>query len=44
MVTCDISYDEFDKKFTTVLNKHSPKKKICLRGNPILTKLYGVKL
>ena len=23
MVTCDTSYDEFDRKFTAVLNKHA---------------------
>ena len=33
MVTCDRSYDEFDRKFTAVLNKHAPKKKKWLRGN-----------
>ena len=33
MVTCDRSYDEFDRKFTAVLNKHAPKKKKSLRGN-----------
>ena len=33
MVTCDRSYDEFDRKFTAVLNKHTPKKKIWFRGN-----------
>ena len=33
MVTCDGSYDEFDRKVTTVLNKHGPKKKKWLRGN-----------
>ena len=33
MVTCDRSYDEFDRKFTTVLNKHAPKKIKWLRGN-----------
>ena len=33
MVTCDGSYDEFDRKFTTVLNKHAPKKKKWLCGN-----------
>ena len=33
MVTCDRSYNEFDKKFTTVLNKHAPKRKKWLRGN-----------
>ena len=27
MVTCDRSYDEFDRKITTVLNKLAPKKK-----------------
>ena len=27
IVNCDRSFDEFDKKLTTVLNKHSPKKK-----------------
>ena len=32
MVTCDRSY-EFDRKFTTVLNKHTPKKTKCLCGN-----------
>ena len=33
VVTCDRSYDEFDRKLTTVLNKHTPKKKKRLRGN-----------
>ena len=33
MVTSDRSYEEFDRKFTTVLNKHAPKKKKWLRGN-----------
>ena len=33
MVTCDRSYDEIDRKFTAVLNKHAPKKKKWLRGN-----------
>ena len=33
MVTCDRSYNEFDKKFTAVLNKHAPKRKKWLRGN-----------
>ena len=33
MITCDRSYDEFDRKFTAVLNKHAPKKKKWLRGN-----------
>ena len=33
MITCDRSYDEFDRKFTEVLNKHAPKKKKWLRGN-----------
>ena len=33
MVTCDRSSDEFDRKFTAVLNKHAPKKKKWLRGN-----------
>ena len=33
MVTCDRSYDEFDRKFTAVLNKHAPKKKKWLRVN-----------
>ena len=32
-VTCDRSYDEFDGKSTTVLNKHPPKKKKWLRSN-----------
>ena len=32
MVTCDISYDEFDRKFTTVLNKRLKNKK-WLRGS-----------
>ena len=32
MITCDRSY-EFDRKFTTVLNKHNPKKTKCLCGN-----------
>ena len=27
MATSDRSYEEFDGKFTTVLNKHAPKKK-----------------
>ena len=27
MFTCDRSYDEFDEKFTGVLNKHAPKGK-----------------
>ena len=33
MVTCGSSYDEFDRKFTTVLNKRAPKKNKWLRGN-----------
>ena len=33
MVTSDRSYYEFDTKFTTVLNKHVPKKKKWLRSN-----------
>ena len=33
MVTCDRSYDEFDRKLTTVLNKHAQKKKKWLRVN-----------
>ena len=33
MVTCDRSYDEFDKRFTTDLNKHAQKKKRWLHGN-----------
>ena len=33
MVTCDRSYDEFDRKFTAILNKHAPKRKKWLRGN-----------
>ena len=33
MVTCDRSYDELDRKFTAVLNKHAPKRKKWLRGN-----------
>ena len=32
MVTCDKTYDEFDRKFTALLNKHAPKKKKWLRG------------
>ena len=32
MVTCDRSYDEFDRKFTTVLNKRLKNKK-WLRGS-----------
>ena len=31
MVTCDRSYDEFDRKFTTVLNKRLKNKR--LRGS-----------
>ena len=33
MVTSDRSYEEFDRKFTTVLNNHASKKKKWLRGN-----------
>ena len=33
MITCDRSFDEFNRKFTVVLNKHAPKKKKWLRGN-----------
>ena len=33
MVTYDRSQDEYDRKFTAVLNKHVPKKKKWLRGN-----------
>ena len=33
MITCHRSYDEFERKFTTVVNKHAPKKKKWLRGN-----------
>ena len=33
MVTYDRSHDEYDRKFTAVLNKHVPKKKKWLRGN-----------
>ena len=33
MVTSDRLYEEFDRKVTTVQNKHSPKKKNWLRGN-----------
>ena len=33
MVTSDRSYEEFERKFTRVLNKHAPKKKKWLRGN-----------
>ena len=33
MVTCDWSYDKFNKNFTTVLNKHAPKKRKWLCGN-----------
>ena len=40
MVTCDKSY-EFDRKFTTVVNKHTPKKKngFVVTKSPILIKL-----
>ena len=33
LVTSDRSCEEFDRKFTTVLNKHAPKKEKQLRGN-----------
>ena len=34
MITCDDrSYDEFDRRFTAVLNKHVPKKKKWICGN-----------
>ena len=33
MVVRDRSYDEFDRKFSTVLNKRAPKKKKWLHGN-----------
>ena len=41
MITCDRSYDEFDRKFTAVLNKHAPKKKkwFVVTKSPILIKL-----
>ena len=32
MATCNGSYDEFDRKFTTVLNKHALKKKKMASG------------
>ena len=33
MVIYDRSYDEFNKNFTTVLNKHAPTKRKWLSGN-----------
>ena len=33
VVTCDRSHDDFDRKFTAVLNKHAPKKKKWLHGS-----------
>ena len=42
MITCHISYDEFERKFTTVVNEHAPKKKkwlIVVTKSPILIKL-----
>ena len=33
MVTCERSFEKFDRKFITVLNKHAAKKKKQLRGN-----------
>ena len=33
METCDRSFDDFDRKFTMILNKHAPKKKKWLRDN-----------
>ena len=33
MITCDRPYDKFIKNFTTVLNKHVPKKREWLCGN-----------
>ena len=40
MVTCDRSYDEFDKKkVAAVLNKQSPRKCFVVTKNPMLIKL-----
>ena len=41
MVTCDRSHNEFNKNFTTVLNKLAPKKKngFVVTTNPILMKV-----
>ena len=36
--TCDRSYDKFDKKITTVLNKHAPKKCFVITKNLMLIK------
>ena len=41
MITCKRSYDESDKKFTSTLNNHAPKKKKLIRQNqkPHLNKI-----
>ena len=38
MVNCD-RFDEFDRKFTAVLNKHTSKKKRWLRGDQKLSRI-----
>ena len=46
MVTCDRSFNESDRKFTAVLNKHAQKKKKWLRVNQKrhINKTLGIKL
>ena len=41
MITCKRSYDKSDKKFTSTLNNHAPKKKKMIRQNqkPHLNKI-----
>ena len=40
LLGCRNSYDEFESPFITTLDKHAPKRKMCLRGNnkPHITK------
>ena len=46
MITCKRSYDESDKKFTSTLNNHAPKKKKMIRQNqkPHLNKILSMRL